>query len=54
MERRVDYILGSENHARTYLHRTSANTLIELPLGWYAEKGCYWAMNPGYDLGDHA
>ena len=53
MEKRVDYVMGSGNHARTYLHRTPANTLIELPLGWYAEKGGYWAMNPGYDRPDH-
>ncbi len=53
MEKRVDYVMGSGNHARTYLHRTAADTLIELPLGWYAEKGGYWAMNPGYDRPDH-
>jgi hypothetical protein len=53
MEKRVDYVLGSGNHARTYLHRTPADTFIELPLGWYAEKGGYWAMNPGYDRPDH-
>ncbi|MDE3168152.1 MAG: tetratricopeptide repeat protein [Acidobacteriota bacterium] len=53
MEKRIDYVLGSGNHARTYLHRTAAGTLVELPLGWYAEKGGYWAMNPGYDRPDH-
>ncbi len=53
MEKRIDYILGSGNHARAYLHRTAANTLVELPLAWYAEKGGYWAMNPGYDRPDH-
>ncbi len=53
MEKRVDYVLGSGNHARTYLHSTPQNTLLELPLGWYAEKGGYWAMNPGYDRPDH-
>ena len=52
-EKTVDYVMGSGNHARTYLHRTAANTLIELPLGWYAGKGGYWAMNPGYDRPDH-
>jgi predicted CXXCH cytochrome family protein len=52
-ETEVDFILGSGDHARTYLHRTSANKLIELPLGWYAENGGYWAMNPGYDRPDH-
>jgi tetratricopeptide (TPR) repeat protein len=53
MEKRVDYVMGSGNHARTYLHRTAANTLLELPLGWYAENGGFWAMNPGYDRPDH-
>ncbi len=48
-ELQVDYVIGSGNHARTYLHRTAAGKLIELPLGWYAEKGGYWGMNPGYD-----
>jgi predicted CXXCH cytochrome family protein len=24
-----------------------------MPLAWYAEKGGYWAMNPGYDRADH-
>lgn len=48
-EMEIDSVMGSGNHARTYLHRTSRRTLIELPLGWYAEKGGYWAMNPGYD-----
>lgn len=45
----IDYVMGSGNHARTYLHRTSRGTLIRLPLGWYPENGGVWAMNPGYD-----
>jgi predicted CXXCH cytochrome family protein len=45
----VDYVMGSGNHARTYLSRTTRGALIELPLAWYSEKGGYWAMNPGYD-----
>ena len=52
-ELQVDFVVGSGNHSKTYLHRTSRNTLIELPLAWYAEKGGYWAMNPGYDRPDH-
>lgn len=48
-ESRVDYIMGSGNHARTYLHRTERGTLLELPLGWYPESGGTWAMSPGYD-----
>ena len=53
-EKRADYVLGSGNHARTWLHLTDKNSLQELPLGWYAEKGGYWAMNPGYDRPDYA
>jgi predicted CXXCH cytochrome family protein len=45
----IDYVLGSGNHARSYLHRTSRGTLIELPLGWYAENGGNWGMSPGFD-----
>lgn len=53
MEKQIDYIMGSGNHSRAYLHRTAANTLVELPLAWYAEKGGYLAMNPGYDRPNH-
>jgi predicted CXXCH cytochrome family protein len=53
VEKEIDFVLGSGNHARTYLHRTAAGTLQQLPLGWYAENGGMWAMNPGYDRPDH-
>jgi predicted CXXCH cytochrome family protein len=46
----VDYVIGSGNHAQTWLSKTSRGTLIELPLGWYAENGGTWGMNPGYDV----
>jgi tetratricopeptide (TPR) repeat protein len=49
-ELKIDFVLGSGNHARAYLHRTKRGRLIELPLGWYREKGGYWAMSPGYDV----
>lgn len=52
-EKQIDYILGSGNHVRAYVHRTVGNKLIELPLAWYAEKGGYWGMNPGYDHPNH-
>jgi len=48
-ELRIDYVIGSGNHSRSYLHRTSRGTLIELPLSWYSEKSGYWAMSPGFD-----
>ncbi len=52
-EKQVDFVLGSGNHSRTYLHLTGRDALQQLPLGWYAEKGGYWAMNPGYDRPDY-
>jgi predicted CXXCH cytochrome family protein len=52
-EKQIDYIVGSGNHMRTYAHRNADGTLLELPLAWYAEKGGYWAMNPGYDAPDY-
>jgi tetratricopeptide (TPR) repeat protein len=45
----IDYVLGSGNRARSYLHRTPRGMLIELPLGWYSENGGEWAMTPGDD-----
>src|SRR6266567_8550020 len=52
-EKRVDYVMGSGNHSRTYLHLTSRKTLQQLPLHWYAEKGGYFAMSPDYDRPDY-
>lgn len=52
-EKSVDYVLGSGNHSRTYLHLTATNTLQQLPLAWYSEDGGHWGMNPGYDQPDH-
>jgi len=49
LETRVDYVVGSGNHARSYLHRTVSGHLIEMPVSWYSENGGYWAMSPGYD-----
>jgi predicted CXXCH cytochrome family protein len=53
LEKAIDYVMGSGNSARTFLHRTPQDKLIELPLGWYSEKGGFFAMNPGYDRPDH-
>jgi len=54
IEQQVDYVIGSGNHARTYLHQTDQKKLIELPVAWYSEKGGYWGMNPGYDWKHHS
>ena len=48
-ELKIDYVIGSGEHARSYLHRMASGAFIELPLGWYAEKGGYWGMSPGFD-----
>jgi Flp pilus assembly protein TadD len=49
VEERIDYIIGSGDQARSYLHRNPEGKLIELPITWYSEKPGYWAMTPGYD-----
>ncbi|HLK67713.1 MAG TPA: tetratricopeptide repeat protein [Bryobacteraceae bacterium] len=46
---KIDYVMGSGNHARSYLHRTERGMLIELPLGWYPDGGGHWGMVPGSD-----
>jgi predicted CXXCH cytochrome family protein len=48
-ELKIDYVIGSGEHARSYLHRMASGAFIELPLGWYSEKGGYWGMSPGFD-----
>ncbi len=52
-EKRIDFVMGSGNHARTYLHRYPTGKMVELPLGWYAENGGRLAMSPGYDQPAH-
>ena len=53
IEKEVHYVMGSGNHARTLLHQTPEGKIVEMPLGWYAERGGFWAMNPGYDSPRH-
>ena len=54
LERRIDFAIGSGAHSSTYVHRTAAGSLIELPVSWYSEDGGHWAMSPGYDRPDHS
>jgi Tfp pilus assembly protein PilF len=49
---KVDWILGSGNHARTYLYQTPGGELYLLPLAWYTAERA-WLMAPGYDRPDH-
>jgi tetratricopeptide (TPR) repeat protein len=48
-ESKIDYVIGSGKHAQSYFHRMASGAFIELPLGWYQEKGGYWGMSPGFD-----
>jgi Tfp pilus assembly protein PilF len=51
-EQEVDWILGSGDHARTYLYRTGGGELYQLPLAWYSQTRS-WGMAPGFDRPDH-
>ncbi|TDI94911.1 MAG: tetratricopeptide repeat protein [Caldithrix sp.] len=44
--RKIDYIVGSGNHNRTYL-RNDNGFLYEMPVTWYSEKNV-WDLSPGY------
>jgi tetratricopeptide (TPR) repeat protein len=52
LEEQIDYVIGSGNHGRAYLHRTAQGKLVQLPISWYVEKGGYWNMAPGLDRAD--
>jgi predicted CXXCH cytochrome family protein len=53
LELEAHYVVGSGNHARTFLHRTASGRLIQLPVSWYADRQGYWEMSPGYDRPAH-
>ena len=53
IEKEIHFVLGSGNHARSYLHLTPNGQLVQLPVAWYAGNGGFWGMNPGYDRPDH-
>ena len=53
LEKKIDYVIGSGNHSRSYLWRMADGGLAQFPISWYSEKGGYWAMSPGYDRPDH-
>ena len=53
VEKEIHWVVGSGLAARTYLHRTPDDKLLELPVAWYKENGGTWAMNPGYDRPNH-
>ena len=52
-EEEVTYIVGSGNHARSYLHHNPNGVITQLPVTWYSQEK-RWGMSPGYDTADHA
>lgn len=51
-EMEVHWVIGSGNHARTFLHQSPNGEIVELPLSWYAD-GDKWGMSPGFDKPKH-
>ena len=51
-ELEVTHIMGSGNHARTYLNLDENGVLRQLPVSWYSQ-GKGWGMSPGYDQARH-
>ena len=51
-ELEVHWVIGSGNHARTFLHQSPNGAITELPLSWYASGG-RWGMSPGFDKPRH-
>ena len=47
LRRRMDYVMGSGNVARTYFSEENGR-LFQLPLTWYREGG--WDFSPGYEV----
>jgi predicted CXXCH cytochrome family protein len=48
LEVEISYIIGSGNHARSYLHLSPSGEATELPVTWYTQEN-RWGMSPGYD-----
>ena len=53
LEVAADYVIGSGNHARTFVNRAPDGRLMQLPVSWYVDRGGHWDMSPGYDRPAH-
>jgi len=53
LEVEISYIIGSGNHARSYLHLAASGELTQLPVTWYSQEH-RWGISPGYDKPHHA
>ena len=52
LEREVTHIIGSGEHARSYLSLDEGGVLRQLPVTWYPQIQ-RWGMSPGYDHPHH-
>ncbi|MFK7737982.1 MAG: tetratricopeptide repeat protein [Pirellulaceae bacterium] len=52
LEIKVDAVLGSGNHVRSYLYRAPSGEYFQMPLAWYSGEQ-KWRLNPGYDNANH-
>ena len=52
LEREVTHVIGSGEHARSYLSLDERGVLRQLPVTWYPQIQ-RWGMSPGYDHPDH-
>jgi predicted CXXCH cytochrome family protein len=52
LEVEITYIIGSGNHARSYLHLSPTGEGTQLPVTWYSQEN-RWGMSPGYDRPRH-
>ena len=48
LKRRMDYVIGSGNAARTYISESNQR-LYQLPLTWYSQVS-QWDFSPGYEV----
>ena len=49
LELEAHYVVGSgQSRARSFIATLTGGS-FSLPVSWYAERGGYWAMSPGYD-----
>ena len=51
-EQEIHYVIGSGNHARSYLNLAAGGVLTQLPVTWYPQEK-RWEMSPGYDRKQH-
>lgn len=52
LRRKVDWVIGSGHHSRTYAYRDETGHLFEFPVSWYSQEQ-KWAMSPGFDHAQH-